>query len=396
MELLMGDRPSAATPRAPMHFTVVSVPLDLVCVLSLLHRAVPESHFDPWLVETRTNLPTAYRDTLDLLHGFSGQRLFYPEEPVLRFRPLDPDRIDASFETFLAFLLTLPPSDYLAMAERALARVHANLGLTMPTLARDDRESWRAALEPALTTASIDDVLPLVTDASALKRTTIDLFVGLWESGYDREFDATLPTLRDAVRLGQALTANRGFADAFTILTGQRPPPPLVRSLGDIRRVAFVPSDYLGNDLSYIMAPPDLVIDFGAPEFIVRASAGAAADAAAGVGAAFGEAALLEAARALADPNRLRVITFLSEGERYAQEIVGHLGIAQSAVSRHLSQLERAGIITVSPRRGLKFYAVNADALGALAVTFQEQADAVRRKGEEFASDQAVRTNRGR
>lgn len=376
----MGDRGSDGRP--PGQATVVSLPLDLVSVLSLLHRAVPESHFDPWLVETREALPAPYLENLDLLHGFSGERLYYPEEPVLRFRPLDADRVDASFETFLAFLLTLSPSDYQAMAEHALARVHADLGIAMRAIARSDPASWRIALEPALTTASMDDVLPLVTDARALKRRTVDLFVGLWESGYDKEYAETLPTIREAARLGQALTAGRGFADAFTILTGHRPLPQLLRALGDVRRIAFVPSDYLGNDLSYILSPPDLVVDFGAPEFIVRARAGAGDDQANQAGHLLGEAALLEAARAMADPNRLRILAYLGGGERYAQEIVGHLGIAQSAVSRHLSQLERAGLLAVSPRRGLKFYSVNADALDALAATIQAHAEAVRRRGE--------------
>jgi ArsR family transcriptional regulator len=62
------------------------------------------------------------------------------------------------------------------------------------------------------------------------------------------------------------------------------------------------------------------------------------------------EAALLELARAMADPTRLRILRFLADGERYAQEIVGHLGIAQSAVSRHLSQMERA--VSSGFRRG--------------------------------------------
>jgi DNA-binding transcriptional ArsR family regulator len=389
----MGDR--VATTDGPRHATLVSLPLDLVCVLSLLHRAVPESHFDPWLVETRSALAPAYRDTLDLLHGFSGQRLYYPEEPALRFRPLDADRVDASFETFLAFLLTLSPGDYQGMAERALARVHADLGIAMPAIDRSDPDSWRTAVEPALTTAVMDDVLALVTDPAALKRRTVDLFVGLWESGYDREFADTLPTLREAARLGQALTAGRGFADAFTILTGHRPPAPLVRALGGVRRIAFVPSDYLGNDLSYILAPPDLVVDFGAPEFIVRAGAGAPQEPGPGTGGPLGESALLEAARALADPTRLRIVALLGGGERYAQEIVGHLGIAQSAVSRHLSQLERAGIITVTPRRGSKFYAVNAEAFEALAATFQARAEAARQAAG-GRQDQAVRTSRGR
>ncbi len=375
----MGDRGSDG--HAPQHATLVSLPLDLVCVLSLLHRAVPESHFDPWLVETREALSDTYLENLDLLHGFSGERLYYPEEPVLRFRPLDPDRADSSFESFLAFLLTLPPTDYQAMVERALARVHADLGIAMPAVSPTDPESWRVALEPALTTASMDDVVALVTDGIALKRRTVDMFVGLWESGYDREYADTLPTLREAVRLGQALTAGRGFADAFTILTGHRPLPQLMRALGEVRRIAFVPSDYLGNDLSYILAPPDLFIDFGAPEFIVRAGAGADGDQSGESGNTLGAAALLEAARALADPNRLRILAYLTGGERYAQEIVGHLGIAQSAVSRHLSQLERAGLLSVSPRRGLKFYSVNADAFDALAATFQAQGDAVRAIG---------------
>ncbi|MER3485011.1 MAG: hypothetical protein C4345_02545, partial [Chloroflexota bacterium] len=76
---------------------------------------------------------------------------------------------------------------------------------------------------------------------------------------------------------------------------------------------------------------------------------------------------LLEALRALGDPNRLRVIDLLASGELYAQEIVGRLGIAQSAVSRHLSLLERAGLIKVRPHGGKRYYAVDCDRLEALA-----------------------------
>ena len=133
----MADAGSAAVLRQT---PAVSLPLDLVCVLSLLHRAVPESHFDPWLTETRARLPTAVRDNLDLLHGFSGRQLYYPEEPAMRFRPLEPDRADASFETFIAFLLTLPPAEYLGMVESALRRTHHDLGLAFAPIDPGDRE----------------------------------------------------------------------------------------------------------------------------------------------------------------------------------------------------------------------------------------------------------------
>jgi DNA-binding transcriptional ArsR family regulator len=62
----------------------------------------------------------------------------------------------------------------------------------------------------------------------------------------------------------------------------------------------------------------------------------------------------------------------------YAQEIVGRLGVAQSAVSRHLGQLERAGIVTVDLRRGSKYYAVNPDRLEAIAAALTTRATSAR------------------
>jgi DNA-binding transcriptional ArsR family regulator len=93
---------------------------------------------------------------------------------------------------------------------------------------------------------------------------------------------------------------------------------------------------------------------------------------------ALAETNLLEAARALADPTRLRMLDLLLEGELYAQEIVGRLGVAQSAVSRHLGQLERAEIVTVDLRRGSKYYAVNPDRLDAIAAALSHRAATAR------------------
>ncbi|HET7093205.1 MAG TPA: ArsR family transcriptional regulator, partial [Thermomicrobiales bacterium] len=86
----------AGTPALRMA-TAVSLPLDLVSILSLLYRAVPGSGFDPWLIATRKALPADLRADLDLLHGFSGRLLYYPEEPVMRFEPLRSDRHGATF-----------------------------------------------------------------------------------------------------------------------------------------------------------------------------------------------------------------------------------------------------------------------------------------------------------
>src|SRR3954452_587032 len=142
--------------------TAVPLPLDMVSVLSLVFRAVPGSNLDPWLVEARRRLPDSVRADLDLLHGFSGRLLYYPEEPVVRFDPLRPDRLDAGFDDLLAFLEATPADDYVDMVAHALERVHADLELrwSRPT----SEAEWKAALAPARTTTRIDDAMALIVD----------------------------------------------------------------------------------------------------------------------------------------------------------------------------------------------------------------------------------------
>ena len=372
--------------------TVASLPLGLVSVLSLLHRAGPGSDLDPWLVAARRALPDDLRADLDLLHGFSGRLLYYVEEPVMRFQPLHPDRVDAGFDDLLAFLDALPAAEYRAMAVNALARVHRDLGRAFAPPAPDDPGAWRRALEPALTTATADDVVPLLLEPARLKDRTVALFRGVWDHLYRDEYAARLPELRRVARLARG-SIDRGFGLAFADLTGSRPPAPLLARLAEVERVAFCPSPHLGSFVSYILYPPDLVVYFGAPELLARIEANGrpaeisatgdglpdspmppdvaaravppiSADAADG---ALSTEEVLETLRALGDPSRLRVLDLLGDGELYAQEIVGRLGIAQSAVSRHLALLERAGLVAVRPRGGMKYYGLVPTRLDAVA-----------------------------
>jgi len=362
--------------------TAVSPPLDLVSVLSLLYRAVPGSDLDPWLVAARRGLPPVLRADLDLLHGFSGRLLYYMEEPVMRFDPLRPDRLAASVGELLAFLDELPPEEYRRMAASALERVARDLGQPPPVGLGEDPDGWRRALEPALTTASADEVLPLLADPAWLKERTIGLFRGVWDAFYRDEYAAQEPDLKRAAELAAPAT-DRGFGLAFADLTGSRPPAPLVARLAEVDRVAFCPSAHLRSFVSYILYPPDLVVFFAAPELLARRGIADPSHPERAPGGPTGgpiitavsaappgdldNDALLESLRALADPTRLRILDLLGDGELYAQEIVGRLGIAQSAVSRHLAMLERAGLVTVRPRRGSKFYGLVPERLDAVA-----------------------------
>ena len=103
--------------------TAVSLPLDLISVLSLLYRAVPGSDLDPWLIDARRRLPDPVRADLDLLHGFSGRLLYYPEEPVMRFEPLRPRAAGETLHIRVLGLASIAADVTPELARAAIARV---------------------------------------------------------------------------------------------------------------------------------------------------------------------------------------------------------------------------------------------------------------------------------
>jgi DNA-binding transcriptional ArsR family regulator len=346
---------------------------------------VPGSGLDPWLVSTRRALPGQLQHDLDLLHGFSGRLLYYMEEPVMQFEPLREDRLDASVADLLEFLEALPSFAFREMAERAIGRVHQDLGTGLAAPNGNDELEWRRFIEPAITTANGEEVLDLLLDSEQLKARTIRLIRGIWELAYEAEYERHRDRLIEAGRIAQAASA-KGLATAFGELTGNRVPSTLAAGLGKAARVIFVPSMHLGAFMSYVLYPPDVIIFFGAEHVLTGTTAGVpVASAEQTVAIEVGEememssTELLEALRALGDANRLRILDLLGSGELYANEIVGRLGIAQSAVSRHLSQLERAGLVVVYPRGGMKYYAIDAGHLARVG-------EALRYRASEAAS----------
>lgn len=343
-------------------------------MMSLLYRAVPGSGLDPWLIGVRRALPWELQEDLDLLHGFSGRLLYYMEEPVMAFEPLREDRIDASIDDLLEFLNQLTPEEFRALAVRAIDRAHRDLGTELVGPTSDDEVEWRRYLEPVLTTADSSDVLDMMMHPENLKKRTIRLISGIWESFYREEYESRIDALRES-ELAARSAASKGFGMAFAELTGNRLPATLAPALNTASSVTFIPSGHLGDFVSYISYPPELVIFFSAQHTsgdTVRFAEGDESgeilpDEFVASGQPMATNDLMESLRALSDGNRMRIIDLLSSGELYAQEIVGRLGIAQSAVSRHLSQLERAGIVRVEPRRGLKYYVLDRQQMRSIA-----------------------------
>ncbi|WP_115727167.1 ArsR/SmtB family transcription factor [Actinomyces culturomici] len=52
---------------------------------------------------------------------------------------------------------------------------------------------------------------------------------------------------------------------------------------------------------------------------------------------------------ALSDPGRLALLRHLSSGEHRVRDLVDHMHLAQSTVSKHLACLKDCGLVTVRP-----------------------------------------------
>lgn len=61
---------------------------------------------------------------------------------------------------------------------------------------------------------------------------------------------------------------------------------------------------------------------------------------------------------ALGDPTRLAVLQHLASGEHRVRDLVDHVGLAQSTVSKHLGFLLECRLITVRPEGRSSWYAL--------------------------------------
>ena len=65
------------------------------------------------------------------------------------------------------------------------------------------------------------------------------------------------------------------------------------------------------------------------------------------------------ALQALSEPHRMAILSMLADGERPAGDFVDALPIAQPTVSKHLSVLRQAGLVTVRKDAQRRLYSLN-------------------------------------
>lgn len=62
---------------------------------------------------------------------------------------------------------------------------------------------------------------------------------------------------------------------------------------------------------------------------------------------------------ALSEPTRLEVLQHLALGEHRVRDLVGHVGLAQSTVSRHLQFLLECGLVVARPEGRATWYSLS-------------------------------------
>lgn len=363
---------------APKQLFAVSAPLELTSAISLTYRAGgavsgENPGFDPWLIEAWRSLSPGLQHDLDLLLGFSGRLLYYIEELLFSFDPLSPGHLNARFGEYLEHLQATPAIDFQRMAGNALVRIYRDRGLSETPPENDDPGDWRMFLRPGITRANIDEAASIMTSPEQLKLRTVALIEGFWRQIYGSDYEARYSELQRSVRYAQSLVHPTAQV-TFTELTGHRLPEEIETCLGSVERVVFCPSAHLGSFVQYVFYAPSLILYYDAAALLQTRPAhlrivrheDEPLDA----------ESVLDGLRAMSDPTRMKIIDMLRTDELYAQEVVARLGISQSAVSRHLSTLESANIITVRPSNGMKYYAIDRGRLRALAVHLDRLASA--------------------
>jgi DNA-binding transcriptional ArsR family regulator len=73
-----------------------------------------------------------------------------------------------------------------------------------------------------------------------------------------------------------------------------------------------------------------------------------------------------EALRALAEPNRRRILELVAEGERSAGDIAAHFSITRPAVSQHLTVLKGAALVHERRDGTKRLYSVRTEGFESL------------------------------
>lgn len=325
--------------------------------LFLIAKSEDYSGLDPWITSTAAALtPEEFFTHRLVLIGFHYAAI--------------PDQWGYSFPAYLHQLKRADPQRLVARMRDAYLQ-HAH----MPVPENGRLPTWEEALEgpdayleflssrfpPESVIPDIERVAyEYVIKPAELQSLIASHLEKMWSTYLKDEWERRLPTLEKVVRAWQKYDFGKmGKLEAARIITDHDLQADVHwRSvIQSSNQLLFIPNPHAGPYLGKFQLGKSTAIFFGA-----RMPAGAEEEI-----PELSRADILIRLGALADDNRLRILKYISEhGEQRAQDLIDSLGLSQSAVSRHISQLSATGYVVERRCDGAKCYHLNAERINEI------------------------------
>jgi DNA-binding transcriptional ArsR family regulator len=331
----------------------ISLAGELVHIISLVVDADWYEGFDPWVYATHAALPPTLKADMDvvfILIQKSGTLTTW----IHRLPPDNP--VHRDFAAFVAWANTLDFRELVEDLLRNLSQSCEEVDVALPSL--QDTDALRDCLDEKFDGEKLERAVQLVRNPAELKAQFISIVTRFWEQFYRHEYQRCMPLMARSVAYHRRQVYSGDLIAIFAAVAGRRFPRDK-DGYEEIERLVFVPSCHIGPYVSFYYDKEFQTVltmyyncrPTGAPE---RDPPPSIQD-------------IFPPLKALSDETRLQILTILNGRELYAQEIVDHLNISQSAVSRHLKLMLAGGLLTVRKEDNMKYFSVNQEGLAALA-----------------------------
>ena len=276
-----------------------------------------------------------------------------------------PDRSWSSFPAYLEHLTAVDPVELRDKVLRTYTRIPREKGLNHVLLEEeavkldvgawlDSPTAFLASLKERFDESHINaeietEAYSYLTDPPAMHSLIVDHLSYMWDEYLSTEWRRTEPMLMDAVRAFRETDFSQMTKlEAARFITGHGLEDESWQAMLErAGQAIFVPSPHVGPYRGKYQAKDVLWVLFGAR--LPSASGMQAHE--------LSRAGIIVRLSALTDDTRLQILRMVGDaGELRSQDIIDRLGISQSAVSRHLTQLTATGYLSERRCDGSKCY----------------------------------------
>ena len=311
-----------------------------------------------WVIQSAASLPPRRRDlNLIMFEGFAG----------VFFDMLLPTSGYADYLSYVDAIAASDPEQLRDGAVNLLVSIpHKHPGewdvsfgeITREKVLNDEEFFVRIMTHFCCENAPCDEAIwheafALFNDPPQMQAAMIEHLRWMWDHLLAEEWVRVLPLLQELVTAFEAMDfSNMTIYEAIRAVTTRDLRGKLDEKQESADTIVFIPSAHIGPYIVKAMVGTTLCVIFGArlPRGWQTPSS------------ALSRSELLTRLSALGDDTRLRILELLTKHEELcAQDIIEILGLSQSSISRHLSQLSANGFITERRREVSKCYSLNTD-----------------------------------